>query len=252
MFTGLYNFGAKIEGNLLDSVSKLDYWESYVMRIIFLFIMITHTPFTFFLGKESALLLAVLVYTALKKKEENGQYDQIQDENSQDSDSYTDKSGLVDINEGHTKLNIRNSSIRNRSKSYGVFVVDELVQRCSESQMSLAIPFSKRSMRFTEVDENTPNLDFENAAAHELLPDSIYYTVTIILFSAVVATACMINDVEIVIKFVGSLGNATLNFFIPGITYFLILRKNKGEKTPAWKLYCALLLAIYSGCLALI
>lgn len=56
---------------------------------------------------------------------------------------------------------------------------------------------------------------------------------------------------EIVIKFVGSLGNAILNFLIPGITYFLIMRKYEPE-TSKFKLYAALTLAIYAGVLALI
>lgn len=55
MFSGLFTFGLQTEGDVLKNISAIKAWESYVLRIIFLLILITHTPFTFFIGKESVL-----------------------------------------------------------------------------------------------------------------------------------------------------------------------------------------------------
>jgi len=251
MFTGLYNFGVKIQGDILANVSMLRSWESYVIRVIFLLIMVTHTPFTFFLGKESVLCLAVLVYTAFKKEEkDDDKYTRMVDE-TEEADSTQEKCLKEDINKSRSDMN---EEVRSRSRSKADNELDEkLLQGMNEdAKRSLAMSCARKSHGDLPRNGNENELDFENAAAHELLPDSIYYPTTLILFAIVVGSACIIKDVEIVIKFVGSLGNAILNFLIPGITYFLIMRKYEPEKTSNLKLYSALFLAIYSGVLALI
>ena len=172
MFTGLYNFGTSIDGDVLVNISRLKHWESYVIRSFFLFIMVTHTPFTFFIGKEAILCLSVLFYNMGSKYEHEGNYQRMAEVDSMDY--LSSKSGPE-----FARVNLTKSGIALRKGSFS----EEIAERLnSEAQMSLAIPFSKRSMRLIEVDETTPNLDFENAAAHELLPDFIYYPVTIILF----------------------------------------------------------------------
>ena len=65
------------------------------------------------------------------------------------------------------------------------------------------------------------------------------------MYAVVVSTACFVEDVEIVIKFVGSMANSTLNFTLPGLYYFIIMRKSKASVTPKWKLFLSLLLALY-------
>eukprot|EP00344_Euplotes_crassus_P003828 CAMPEP_0197010966 /NCGR_PEP_ID=MMETSP1380-20130617/56568_1 /TAXON_ID=5936 /ORGANISM="Euplotes crassus, Strain CT5" /LENGTH=213 /DNA_ID=CAMNT_0042433281 /DNA_START=924 /DNA_END=1565 /DNA_ORIENTATION=- len=213
--------------------------------------MVTHTPFTFFLGKESVLCLAVLVYTAFKKEEkDDDKYTRMVDE-TEEADSTQEKCLKEDINKSRSDMN---EEVRSRSRSKADNELDEkLLQGMNEdAKRSLAMSFARKSHGDLPRNGNENELDFENAAAHELLPDSIYYPTTLILFAIVVGSACIIKDVEIVIKFVGSLGNAILNFLIPGITYFLIMRKYEPEKTSNLKLYSALFLAIYSGVLALI
>lgn len=80
--------------------------------------------------------------------------------------------------------------------------------------------------------------------ATDLLPNWLYYTVTMLTYGGVVLAACTIKDVEIVIKFVGSLSNALLNFTLPGLFYFITMRRfNPG--TAWWKLALALGLTIY-------
>lgn len=129
---------------------------------------------------------------------------------------------------------------------------EDASMRSAEMSIAKAIPFNQSFNKSLEVKSDKVGLDEENAPAHQLLPDSIYYPTTIILFALVVTTACIVNDVESVIKYVGSLGNAVLNFLIPGITYFIIMRKYERQTTSKWKLAGALSLAIYGGVLALI
>jgi len=69
MFSGLYTFGTSIQGDVLDSLGDISSWESFVLRSIFALIMLTHTPFVFFIGKESVLCLAVLIHLRLKNKQ---------------------------------------------------------------------------------------------------------------------------------------------------------------------------------------
>jgi len=252
IFTGLYNFGVHIEGDVLANVSIVKSWESYVIRFIFLLIMMSHTPFTFFIGKEAVLCLAVLIYNIFKKEKSQDGYKAMVVDDSGDEDS-----AHTNENENMDRINMtksfENSKSVSRSKSVEKSQNEDVLKRINtEVAMSMAIPFSRKSAKYSEFVDGGADLDFENAAAHELLPDSIYYPVTLALFFIVVASACAINDVEIVLKFVGSLGNAILNFFIPGLTYFIIMRRYEPETTSNFKLFSALALAIYSGTLALV
>lgn len=121
-----------------------------------------------------------------------------------------------------------------------------------EACMSMAIPFARKTTKTFEVDSDEEAIDFENAPAHMLLPDAIYYPVTLGLFALVVGSACVIKDVESVIKYIGSLGNSILNFLIPGITYYIIMGRNPDENVSKLKRYGALGLALYGGGLAII
>lgn len=241
MFSGLYTFGVEIKGDVLQNLSTVTTWESYVLRAIFLLVMLTHTPFVFFIGKESVLCLAVLIYQRFQTKEdvEDPQPEFIETDNNMDK--------LL------TSSRTKAKSLTNRSRR-SVKVNDTLSVHSIDVTISMALPFSRKTIVVEQMDASTVgnHHNNENAAAHLLLPNSIYYPVTLILFFMVVGTACVINDVESVIKYIGSLGNSILNFLIPGICYFIIMRKYEKEKTASWKLWSALGLAIYGGSLALL
>jgi len=215
-FTGLYAFGIKTQGDVLDNISEVEIWESYVLRSIFLLILITHTPFTFFIGKEAVLCLAVLICQIFKK---SSPYDNNQLKNEDET------------------------SIDNR----------ELLRNIEVNQSHINSPMDKEKslMNKSENTKEESHLD-DNAPAYKLLPNVIYYPATIGLFIFVVGAACVIRDVEQVIKYIGSLGNSILNFVIPGVCYFVISGRHTDENTPKFKRYCALALAIYGGGLALI
>lgn len=91
MFTGLYSFGTSIKGDVLESLRYINSWESFVLRTIFLLIMLTHTPFVFFIGKESVLCLAVLIYHKFKKHDTDVGDDEeplLENQNTGDSDRH--------------------------------------------------------------------------------------------------------------------------------------------------------------------
>ena len=60
MFISLYSFGLHIHGDVLQNVEEVTEWESYVLRGLFLLVMSTHTPYIFFIGKESLLAMFAL------------------------------------------------------------------------------------------------------------------------------------------------------------------------------------------------
>ena len=72
----VYSFGSSLleTSNVLDSVSKLDTWESYVLRGFYLVISAAHIPFIFYPGKEAGLvLLAELKDGSISKMREKAQ-----------------------------------------------------------------------------------------------------------------------------------------------------------------------------------
>mmetsp|Transcript_31367 Transcript_31367/g.27712 ORF Transcript_31367/g.27712 Transcript_31367/m.27712 type:complete len:144 (+) Transcript_31367:1073-1504(+) len=79
--------------------------------------------------------------------------------------------------------------------------------------------------------------DIQNPEAEEkeelVLPNWIYYSVTLFLFVGIVAASSFIEDVETVIKFIGSMANAILNFTFPGLFYFIIMRRHNKEKAKS-------------------
>ncbi len=55
---GIYTFGSNIKHDLLDNVGENGYsWESIIISICFLLVIIFHIPFIFFVGKEAFLIV---------------------------------------------------------------------------------------------------------------------------------------------------------------------------------------------------
>lgn len=54
----IYMFGSRLEADLLDNIGEDGYnWESTVLSISFLIMILCHIPFVFFYGKENFLVL---------------------------------------------------------------------------------------------------------------------------------------------------------------------------------------------------
>ena len=72
----VYSFGSSLlqTSNVLDSVSAVETWESYVLRVFYMVISAAHIPFIFYPGKEAGLvLLAELKDGAISKMREKEQ-----------------------------------------------------------------------------------------------------------------------------------------------------------------------------------
>uniref|UniRef100_A0A7S3J0W6 Amino acid transporter transmembrane domain-containing protein n=1 Tax=Euplotes harpa TaxID=151035 RepID=A0A7S3J0W6_9SPIT len=220
MFLSLYSFGSEIEGDVLINVEEVRHWESYVLRGIFMLVISTHTPFIFFIGKESLLALIALCMVKTPTKEESlHTYEEIDETNRS---HHKHKTRVVDL------TNI----------SMGV-----------DKQLSLAIPFYHKLIKTIEI-EGEFGAE-QPQTAHDIIPSLWYYIITIGLYTSVVLAACFIEEVEIVIKFIGSLANSLLNFTFPGVFYYVIMKKYGIVKSHNWKMYLALLLAIYGFAMGL-
>jgi len=109
MFISLYSFGIHIHGDVLENVELVKAWESYVLRSIFLLVMATHTPFIFFIGKES--ILAMFALCMIKgndiEGEESNSFEETED-SILDTDEYgeskIDKNSLENDEKSRMKL----------------------------------------------------------------------------------------------------------------------------------------------------
>lgn len=283
MFVSVYSFGIHIHGDVLQNVEEVEEWESYILRAIFLLVMSTHTPFIFFIGKESLLALFGLLYRkyvksqkrkrrakrrARRRAKEAKKKRAIQ-ENEKRLPGGINES-LIDKKEDNFKIistpGLNNSFERNFSISsdgssdsegsdveseYGYQSENEIIIMNSvEQNMTSAIGHKTKIVEDENYEgEGDTDSDEDHKVkpmgAEDILPAWIYYTTTLTLYAGVVFVSCILEDVEIVIKFIGSMANATLNYTFPGLFYFIIMRRNKATHTPWWKLYPALFLAIY-------
>ena len=228
-----------IESDVLKNVEAISIWESYVLRSIFLLVMATHTPFVFFVGKESVLAIVALLYLSGDKEEEINRNSIIVGEDEKSRENSKVESFPLLENENKDSKSLK-KSVKNSVAHCSV--TDQALLQCTENKMSFKAPTSSMVRKSLILKSN--NEEKEVFVAHDLLPNWIYYTVTMILFGGVILAACLIKDVEIIINFIGSMANAILNFALPGLFYFMIMRKYK-VKVAWWKMSLALSLTIY-------
>lgn len=173
MFVSLYTFGIHIKGDVLQNVEEVTAWESYILRAIFLLVMSTHTPFIFFIGKESLLALIALCW-ANKKTEQDLQDSQYLFEDK-DSEPLIPKDPLHKSHYVNAKAT-RHLNLSNR-----------IISNSVDYNISLAIPFYSKSVKTIVIDHAKSVKDVH--AAHDMLPNYIYYIVTLGLYAGVVVAA---------------------------------------------------------------
>ena len=132
--------------------------------------------------------MAVLLYQATLKRKKRG-YSSIQEEPEIDGLNMTNSKDLLGTEESKKVINRKNrrfQSMRLFNESSGE---ERMTIRGTEPCMSMARPFSKRTLRYINEESNKGEFAGGGAAAHTLLPNSIYYPCTIILFALVVGSA---------------------------------------------------------------
>ena len=245
MFISLYSFGVTINGDVLMNVEEVSAWESYVLRAIFLLVISTHTPFIIFIGKESLLALVALIYFRNQTDDKIGESRLMFEELREETDDLDEDH----VDDSHRSLITQkmNQTQRYRSTTFHQLNMSKrIISGSVDFNICAALPFYKKSFKKSRVSfKGNDKQEKEATTAHDLLPNWIYYTVTLSLYGAVIVASCLIKDVEIVIKFIGSLANATLNFTFPGIFYIVIMRRQIHIITPWYNYALAGALAVY-------
>lgn len=245
MFIALYSFGFNVNGDVLENVEEVKAWESYVLRVLFLLVLATHLPFIFFVGKESVLAIIALIYIRGDAQREINRsifVEEKDDSPTQDKKKAAkeEEIGLLNTN----RVNDVNGEARDRNSLNQMEVCDQIISGTAERSIERAIPFADKHQKKVTVMGSLADVENDVETGTDLLPNWIYYTTTLILYGLIVATSCFLSDAEMVLKFVGSMANAFLNFTFPGLFYFIIMRRYKVGK-QWWKLTLALSLAIY-------
>uniref|UniRef100_A0A7S3KD13 Amino acid transporter transmembrane domain-containing protein n=1 Tax=Euplotes crassus TaxID=5936 RepID=A0A7S3KD13_EUPCR len=272
MFVSLYTFGINVHGDVLENVEEIEAWESYVLRGVFMILMATHLPFIFFVGKDSLLaIIALLVVKGDIEKEIIKNIANDEDYGRQTKQAYVEqkqkkkdkkkKKNKKKDKKGHKEALIDDNSSEGRV-SYQINR-ESTLSSVSSDHVTLEQP---KITNYTGIvptyEENNQEERSESIISYEdaeqnvsvgvdQLPKWVYYTVTLLSYGAVVAASSFITDAEIVLKFIGSVANALLNFTLPGLFYFVIMRRYNVVK-KRWKIYLALALAIYGALMGII
>lgn len=163
MFVTLYSFGSDIDGDALNNLQDVSHWESYVLRGIFLLVISTHTPFIFFIGKESVLAIVALIVLPNKKDNLMETYD-YEDEHE---DTHNHSKGMKSA-----------KSQPFRHMNYSRRVISSSV----DYNISLAIPFYNKSLKTLIVPSSYENTH----SVHDIIPDWLYYSVTLPTYAIVI------------------------------------------------------------------
>ncbi|KAJ8079524.1 hypothetical protein PM082_011111 [Marasmius tenuissimus] len=92
-----------------------------------------------------------------------------------------------------------------------------------------------------------PSPEDEDAdhASHDMSPTK-HTVLTLAIVGAGFAIAYFVNDLQMVLSFVGSTGSTTISFILPGLFYWKLFRGDPSAKTKTWG---AIALTIYGACI---
>ena len=239
IFLSAYSFGNEIKSDMLINVSAIDRWESYIMRGVFLIVVIIHTPFFFFIVKEALLCLVWMVYEPLTqgKQSKNGKhkYGKILDDVNENANDHNNA-----INEG---------SALNQPGDDNSIIDDETKQGLVDPNNNEELLNVNDKLEPLESVHKTISgalvSDNNGQNVEDLLPDWIYYSSTIFLFLVISVASCFIEDVGRVIGLVGSFTSLLLYYAFPALFYYVILSRSDSHGTPKWQLYFALFMSVF-------
>lgn len=216
MFISVYSFGIHIHGDILQNVEEVEEWESYVLRVIFLLVMSTHTPFIFFIGKESLLAIIALLYRrhikrqkkrrraerrARRKAKKEAKEKMLSDKTGELSKNLISDKGYTVVPTSGIQANFeRAMSLGSDSSDSEGSDVDEysyqsdseiLIMNSVHQNMANAFGYSKKRVEGpAKEDEDSPEEEEEErTGAEDILPNWMYYTVTLGLYIFVVGVS---------------------------------------------------------------
>ena len=164
MFVTLYSFGSDINGDVLNNLHDVSHWESYVLRAIFLLVISTHTPFIFFIGKESVLAIVALIVLPNKKDPLMETYDYEEEDNE---DTHNQSKAIKSAKSQPFKHMDYSKRVISSSVDYNI---------------TLALPFYNKSIKTLVVPSS-----YENTySVHDVIPNWLYYSVTLPTYAIVI------------------------------------------------------------------
>lgn len=227
MFISIYSFGIYVKGDVLLNVEEVAEWESYTLRVVFLLVMSTHTPFIFFIGKESLLAIFGLLYRRYvklqrkkrreirrrKRAERKARREQALRDTQTSSNSMTKIGPLKDVitreseEQQYTIIkaginNQRSGSIESDTSSDSEGSDCDEYSFVSDTDMVILNSVDQNIMNAL-VSHETHDEDLDNESdedrqkeikmqakgAEDIIPTWMYYTITLLLYGGVVAAS---------------------------------------------------------------
>jgi len=108
------------------------------------------------------------------------------------------------------------------------------------------VPVSTSLIAEEEEEEEEPVISVEDHAALEM-SERKHVALTTAIIVLGFAVAYMVDDLQLVLSFVGSTGSTTLSFILPGIFYYKLFAGDTSE--AKWLRPASLVLAIYGICI---
>ncbi|CAI2364504.1 unnamed protein product [Moneuplotes crassus] len=247
IFVSVTAFGDKICKDILNNLDRnhdSHPWQGILLKSVYTIVLVGHFPFVFLMANKS--LLGIIALFCIRGETQNG---------------------TENIESGE---NFQNSHIRNRlvptervqllsAENEQQYEADQLHKIASQKQDYVELNHTDESV--IEIENSTPSdtnhefgsssliqFQFEEDTNEETVSSKlrrfIYYSMTFGLYLAIVLSACLIRNVEFVIRLAGSIGYSFLNFTFPGLFYFVIMRRH-GVNNSWWQLVPALALCIY-------
>jgi len=124
-----------------------------------------------------------------------------------------------------------------------------------DNQLKKSVPyFASVYSASKKSSSNRDNLDLPHTKGPAyLISPLVYYLSTILLYVANTAGAVFIEDVEVVIGFIGSVSCSALNFFLPGMYFIMTVRKDGSKLTASrMELFFAFLFVAYGLAMGLL
>lgn len=205
-FIGIAHFGSIINQNVLHNMAaEKEHWESYLLRFVFLVVLICHVPFIFFVSKESMLIIideyqrkTISKALTVKIREYDGMHLRTQ--------TNADSLGENDIINNISDLKISKMKIHSVGMHSMMNPKEPLLK--NDTTLNQSCTTSKRS-----------------AMAYKEMPYWVYFTSTTLCYGILMLGSIYITDIGLIFEFISAISGSCLAFIFPGWFYLLAERK---------------------------